>query len=95
MNDNEVNVKDSWKSVLDVPSDKLRNYFGDKIALYFCFLSFYSKALIFPSVLGILPTIILFIFDNNSIFYRISNAVYLFAFLAWSVYFFERWQQKE
>lgn len=32
----------------------IRKYFGDKIALYFCWLGFYTKMLIIPSVVGIL-----------------------------------------
>lgn len=32
----------------------IRKYFGDKIALYFCWLGFYTKMLIIPSIVGML-----------------------------------------
>jgi len=36
------------------PLDAIRAYFGDKIALYFAWISFYTQALIYPSVAGII-----------------------------------------
>lgn len=32
----------------------IRKYFGDKIALYFCWLGFYTKMLVIPSIVGML-----------------------------------------
>lgn len=32
----------------------VRKYFGDKIALYFCWLGFYTEMLVYPSVVGFL-----------------------------------------
>ena len=32
----------------------IKNYFGVKIGLYFAWLAFYSKMLIFPSIMGII-----------------------------------------
>uniref|UniRef100_A0A6P4DYZ7 Anoctamin n=1 Tax=Drosophila rhopaloa TaxID=1041015 RepID=A0A6P4DYZ7_DRORH len=32
----------------------VRKYFGDKIALYFCWLGFYTEMLVYPSVVGTL-----------------------------------------
>ncbi|XP_055378980.1 anoctamin-5 [Condylostylus longicornis] len=32
----------------------IRKYFGDKIALYFCWLGFYTEMLIYPSIIGTL-----------------------------------------
>ena len=36
------------------PLDLIRDYFGDQISLYFAWLGFYTEALIFPSIIGIL-----------------------------------------
>ncbi|CAF1031437.1 unnamed protein product [Rotaria sordida] len=36
------------------PIEDIRQYFGVKIALYFCWLSFYTKALCFPAFYGII-----------------------------------------
>lgn len=36
----------------DIPIDTIRDYFGEKIAIYFRFLSFYTFHLSYMSVLG-------------------------------------------
>ncbi|CAF5073378.1 unnamed protein product, partial [Rotaria sp. Silwood1] len=36
------------------PIEDIRQYFGVKIALYFCWISFYTKALCFPAFYGII-----------------------------------------
>lgn len=36
-----------------MPIEEIRNYFGASIGLYFAFTQFYTKALIFPSIFGI------------------------------------------
>lgn len=36
------------------PLSLVRKYFGDKIALYFCWLGFYTKMLYAPAVVGTL-----------------------------------------
>lgn len=41
-----------WKWILP-PITKVRNYFGEKIAMYFQFLNFTVMLLIFPSIVGI------------------------------------------
>ncbi|CAF1366308.1 unnamed protein product [Adineta steineri] len=50
-------LRDIWvwpKNVLKPqPIEDIRQYFGVKIALYFCWLSFYTKALCLPAIYGI------------------------------------------
>ncbi|CAF4428090.1 unnamed protein product, partial [Adineta steineri] len=36
------------------PIEDIRQYFGVKIALYFCWISFYTKALCLPALYGII-----------------------------------------
>jgi anoctamin-8 len=36
------------------PLDKICNYFGVKLALYFAWIGFYTRALIIPAILGLL-----------------------------------------
>lgn len=37
-----------------LPVEEIRNYFGSSIGLYFGFIEFYTKALIFPAAFGLL-----------------------------------------
>lgn len=41
----------SWK--YEIPLDEVKDYFGEKIGLYFAFLKYYVKWLRTPAVLGI------------------------------------------
>ena len=51
----------------------IKNYFGVKIGLYFAWLGFYTKMLIFPSIMGI----ICFIFGAATIFSPLNQARYI------------------
>ncbi|KDQ51062.1 hypothetical protein JAAARDRAFT_185547 [Jaapia argillacea MUCL 33604] len=68
-----------------VQLDKIRDQFGEAMALYFNFLSTYSKFLIFPSALG-------------AAFYFLGTAyspVYSILLFLWSVIFVEYWRMRE
>ncbi|KAI0333946.1 DUF590-domain-containing protein [Cubamyces sp. BRFM 1775] len=68
-----------------VKFDKIREQFGEAVALYFHFLSFYTKHLLFISAVGVL-------------FYFISlpySTLYSSILLLWSVTFVEWWRIKQ
>ena len=50
----------------------IKNYFGVKIGLYFAWLGFYTKMLIFPSIMGI----ICFIFGAATVHSSLNQARY-------------------
>ena len=50
----------------------IKNYFGVKIGLYFAWLGFYTKMLIFPSIMGVFC----FIFGAATIFSPLNQARY-------------------
>ena len=87
----------SWKftRILTVPGTKIRNYFGEKIAFYFEFLSFYTIMLIFPSVLGIPVFIIQLIFEPGDDVYKWTLFVFGVLFILWMCVFYELWGRKE
>ncbi|XP_016949287.1 anoctamin-10 [Drosophila biarmipes] len=66
-----------------LPIEDIRNYFGSSIGLYFGFIEFYTKALIFPSVFGILQCV----FDLN------ISLVCSF-YVVWTTIFLELWKRK-
>jgi hypothetical protein len=66
-------LKLHWASISSLlkpqPLDKVRDYFGEEIALYFAWLEFYTKWLCIPSLFGFLIFILLWIgggFENTS-----------------------------
>eukprot|EP00834_Sanchytrium_tribonematis_P000596 NODE_11_length_54881_cov_1.430718.p9 type:complete len:539 gc:universal NODE_11_length_54881_cov_1.430718:12319-13935(+) len=82
------------------PYEDIRNYFGEKIALYFAFMGFYMKWLIFPSIFGIislviglnnpdLATNITVIFDTP---FTMAYAVLMGL---WSTTFLEFWKRRQ
>ncbi|KAL3672161.1 hypothetical protein V7S43_002824 [Phytophthora oleae] len=86
-----LNVK-----LLYQPLHKIRYYFGEKIALYFAWLEFYTKMLIFPSTAGIITII----YeedrdeegnDNNRGYFLVAFAIFV---VIWSSMFSEFWKRK-
>ena len=91
-------LKQCWKTNIwnqQIPLSKIRNYFGEKIALYFEFLRLSQKSLIVPSVLGI----ILFIIEVSLSFYSstvlISVIIYSGIMTSYSIGFLEYWKRRE
>eukprot|EP00164_Ancoracysta_twista_P002959 GFYU01003941.1.p2 GENE.GFYU01003941.1~~GFYU01003941.1.p2 ORF type:complete len:695 (+),score=263.15 GFYU01003941.1:52-2136(+) len=73
------------------PLDAIRAYFGEKIALYFAWLGFYTKWLISPSLVGL----ILFMF---SITQGVNNPLvpsYCVIMALWSTFFLEFWKREQ
>ena len=42
-----------WKNIILCPGNKIRSYYGEKIGMYFSFLSHYTIMLIIPTIVGI------------------------------------------
>jgi hypothetical protein len=42
----------NWKKPWYVPVKAIRDYYGEKIALYFMFLGFYTRNLFFMGIIG-------------------------------------------
>ncbi|RLN57250.1 hypothetical protein BBJ29_003356 [Phytophthora kernoviae] len=78
------------------PLHKIRFYFGEKIALYFAWLEFYTKMLIFPSIAGIITFI--YVDRRTDQHNRTKQGFFLVAFaifvVIWSSAFSEMWRRK-
>jgi hypothetical protein len=87
----------SLGNILGFPVRPLKNYFGEKIALYFTFLKFHVKLLIIP---GIIAFIIWIWKEIDEVKGRVDAAEFkliLIGILAviWSQIYVESWQQQE
>ncbi|EGO01436.1 hypothetical protein SERLA73DRAFT_166001 [Serpula lacrymans var. lacrymans S7.3] len=89
LHDHEFN--DHWirvwttHRIASVQLDQIRDQFGDSVALYFCFLMAYTRALIFPAGLGIT-----FYFFGTP-----YSTLYSSLLLLWSIAFVEWWRLQE
>ncbi|KAF8211006.1 calcium-activated chloride channel-domain-containing protein [Mycena galopus ATCC 62051] len=70
---------------VSVKQENLREQFGDSVAMYFSFLHSYTKALVFPAVLGVL----FFLFGSP------YSPIYSILIVLWSVVFVEWWRVRE
>lgn len=77
----------AWKprTIASVQLDKIRNQFGDSLALYFAFLASYTKFLLVPGVLGVLA----------HFFLPPYSPIYSFLLCIWSIVFVEWWRVHE
>lgn len=79
----------------------LRNYYGEKIALYFAWLQFYLRWLIFPSILGLIVFIIqeasggLEDSNNEWTIAEGTNFVFVIALCISSSFFDQMWARRE
>ena len=70
-----------WK----LPIDTLRDYFGEKVALYFNFLTFYTYHLSYTSLLGLFVQLVQ---DNGSKDTRnVINIIFATFIIIWSTIF--------
>ncbi|KAF5383633.1 hypothetical protein D9615_003802 [Tricholomella constricta] len=83
---NETWVR-SWtlRQIASVQLEKIRGQFGDSVAFYYAFLSSYTKALVFPAILGII----------SYFFGTPYSPVYSSLVFVWAVVFVEWWRIHE
>uniref|UniRef100_A0AAV1TX72 Anoctamin transmembrane domain-containing protein n=1 Tax=Peronospora matthiolae TaxID=2874970 RepID=A0AAV1TX72_9STRA len=83
-------------TMLYQPLHKIRYYFGEKIALYFAWLEFYTKMLIFPAIAGVITFVYIEARQaatgtNEQGYILIAFAVFV---VIWSSLFSELWRRK-
>lgn len=83
---------DKWQLPQNQPYELIKNYFGEKIGLYFKFLGHYTNWLLLPALIGLAFQIIVFATGNFS-----HPAIPFFSFFIalWAVLMLEFWKRKE
>ncbi len=79
-----------WYHLWYVPADKIRKYYGEKIAFYFEFLGHYTFWLIPAALLGFVVWILNKIF-LGTYWFKILHLVYVGCIVIWATWMFEAW----
>jgi hypothetical protein len=79
---------------LDQPLGRIRNYFGEAIALYFAWLQHYTRALVYPTVIGALVTVGGWLFSEDPNNWVAGEYAFSFFLMCWSCVFLQRWKQR-
>ena len=98
---NPFNYKQCNKTI-----NTIRNYFGESISYYFLWLDYYTRWLLFPSVLGVMIFISYFLWNKIPLISIFSNSIKMdyYDFLLilnctlltlWMTLFIKTWIQKE
>ena len=103
MFENEIpkSLNKRWSSWIDVPGNLIRNYFGEKIAFYFEFLSHYTKWLMLPAVMGLMifgfKTVLTYMVNNEHLatVEKYSTLSYALLIIVWNTLVDETWIRKE
>lgn len=74
-----------------IPVNEIRNYYGEKIALYFRFLSYYMHSLIYLTIVGIGLFILSVYIKNTNIVYTILSIVFSYLIIFWSSLWIKLW----
>lgn len=84
-------------SMFTLPIDLFRNYFGEKIAIYFTFLTFYSKSLVLPGLLGTVLFILDYYFLKNHHYFALKLIIILSGLLSivYGAVFIEYWKRRQ
>ncbi|XP_071496822.1 anoctamin-10-like [Diadema antillarum] len=72
------------------PIEMIRDYFGEKIGIYFSFLGFYTKALFLPAAVGL----VYFLLDTFVGHLPHGYAFFAIFNLLWTTIFLEAWKRK-
>ena len=88
----------AWKTGLfgqRIPLSKIRNYFGEKITMYFEFLRLYQISLLLPAIIGIVVFAIQKSFNEDNPAVLTVNAFYCIFITMWATVFLEQWKRRE
>ena len=84
-------LKEALKSWF-VPTEMIRDYYGDEVAMYFSWMNFFIKWLAVPGILSLILTIV------NSYTWELAhsplNSIYSILIVFWSTLFVIFWKRR-
>jgi anoctamin-10 len=91
--------KFSFSNCLTVPFDQIKNYFGEKISMYFQFLNFYTRGLRGISILTCCLELLRLFWkgreDYNAGTHHWILVIQSLVIMVWNSLFIEQWKKKE
>ena len=87
----KISMEYFWNNLLTQPLDSIAEYFGEHIAFYFAYMAFYTRWLVFPSILGVIVFIVQ-MYEN-----RLDHwlcPIYAIVVMIWACFMLAFWRQK-
>jgi Calcium-activated chloride channel len=82
-----------WGRKFTPPIDKMKEYLGARVTLYFCFLSFYAHYLVGIAALSI-PVYVMYRVLRNYFALAVLRCVFGLALVLWTTLFLEQWKRR-
>ena len=94
--------KFNWKKCWLVPGSPIRKYFGEKLGMYFRWLSLYTQYCLGFSIIGIIAFIILLVAQYQSeepgmpsVEYLVVGIIFTVLIIIWTTVFQEHWKRRQ
>ncbi|CAD8106362.1 unnamed protein product [Paramecium primaurelia] len=85
-----------YKQPWFIPTQQIREYYGEKIALYFTFLGYYTMMLLPIGFIGLIISIIqLLVWNQNDYNYIMPQIIFGMIQIQWANLMYDLWQQRE
>lgn len=85
----EFNPKCPW----EIPTASIKDYYGEKIAFYFAFISFYTKHLLLIGLLGVIASVLQMSINSSSKSYVCISIIFGFLITFWASLLYVSWNQ--
>lgn len=91
-------LKQAWEETflkVELPLDRIRNYFGEKIGLFFAFKSLMAKFLMVPSMVGLGVFLLHYLGTEQTQYMIAVDSFYCYFLGIWASLTLEYWRRKE